>query len=197
MPEVRPGRACHLWRGVPPGPAFLLADGWALLKILNHCFDPLTLSLSLSIFPPLPSPPPSSYVQIRTKDVKFSPTGRAWAAATTEGLVIYSLDDRCDPTCVTMLAVLLSTTLTTPCTCVGPLSSPATSSTRMTWPLTLHQPTCAGCCGNGTTLRLSSWRFGASPVACFGLLFFASPRGAEKGRSISPEPFPPGWARAS
>lgn len=28
----------------------------------------------------------------RTKDVKFSPTGQAWAAATTEGLIIYSLD---------------------------------------------------------------------------------------------------------
>ena len=31
--------------------------------------------------------------EIRTKDVQFSPTGRAWAAASTEGLLIYSLDD--------------------------------------------------------------------------------------------------------
>ena len=30
---------------------------------------------------------------IRSKCVQFSPTGRSWAAATTEGLVIYSLDD--------------------------------------------------------------------------------------------------------
>ena len=30
---------------------------------------------------------------IRTKSVCFSPTGRSWSAATTEGLVIYSLDD--------------------------------------------------------------------------------------------------------
>eukprot|EP00051_Salpingoeca_urceolata_P015317 m.198012 g.198012 ORF g.198012 m.198012 type:complete len:909 (+) comp18362_c0_seq2:64-2790(+) len=32
--------------------------------------------------------------EIRTKCVQFSPTGRAWAAASTEGLLIYSLDDR-------------------------------------------------------------------------------------------------------
>ena len=31
--------------------------------------------------------------EIRTKDVKFSPTGRSWAAASTEGLIIFSLDD--------------------------------------------------------------------------------------------------------
>lgn len=30
--------------------------------------------------------------EIQTKCVKFAPTGRAWAAATTEGLMIYSLD---------------------------------------------------------------------------------------------------------
>ncbi|CAG8436665.1 6377_t:CDS:10 [Ambispora gerdemannii] len=30
---------------------------------------------------------------IRTKSVKFSPTGRSWAAASTEGLIIYSLDE--------------------------------------------------------------------------------------------------------
>ncbi|CAG8653350.1 7311_t:CDS:2, partial [Ambispora leptoticha] len=30
---------------------------------------------------------------IRTKAVKFSPTGRSWAAASTEGLIIYSLDE--------------------------------------------------------------------------------------------------------
>ncbi|XP_065187306.1 periodic tryptophan protein 2 homolog [Sycon ciliatum] len=30
--------------------------------------------------------------EIRTKSVQFSPTGRAWAAASTEGLLIYSLD---------------------------------------------------------------------------------------------------------
>jgi periodic tryptophan protein 2 len=30
---------------------------------------------------------------IRTKAVRFSPTGRSWAAASTEGLLIYSLDD--------------------------------------------------------------------------------------------------------
>eukprot|EP00794_Sanderia_malayensis_P007000 gene6999-7785_t len=30
--------------------------------------------------------------EIQTKSVKFSPTGRSWAAATTEGLMIYSLD---------------------------------------------------------------------------------------------------------
>jgi len=30
---------------------------------------------------------------IRTKCVRFSPTGRVWAAASTEGLLIYSLDD--------------------------------------------------------------------------------------------------------
>ena len=29
----------------------------------------------------------------RTKCVQFSPTGRTWAAASTEGLLIYSLDD--------------------------------------------------------------------------------------------------------
>lgn len=31
--------------------------------------------------------------EARTKCVNFSPTGRAWAAASTEGLLIYSLDD--------------------------------------------------------------------------------------------------------
>ena len=31
--------------------------------------------------------------EARTKCVKFSPTGRAWAAASTEGLLIYSLDE--------------------------------------------------------------------------------------------------------
>lgn len=31
--------------------------------------------------------------EARTKCVKFSPTGRSWAAASTEGLLIYSLDD--------------------------------------------------------------------------------------------------------
>ena len=31
--------------------------------------------------------------EIRTKDIQFSPTGRAWAATSTEGLVIYSLDE--------------------------------------------------------------------------------------------------------
>ncbi|KAI9304687.1 WD40 repeat-like protein [Cunninghamella echinulata] len=31
--------------------------------------------------------------EIRSKAVKFSPTGRSWAAATTDGLLIYSLDD--------------------------------------------------------------------------------------------------------
>lgn len=31
--------------------------------------------------------------EIRTKSVKFSPTGRAWGAASTDGLLIYSLDD--------------------------------------------------------------------------------------------------------
>ncbi|RUP36516.1 hypothetical protein BC936DRAFT_138469 [Jimgerdemannia flammicorona] len=31
--------------------------------------------------------------EARTKSVRFSPTGRAWAAASTEGLLIYSLDD--------------------------------------------------------------------------------------------------------
>ncbi|KIK25932.1 hypothetical protein PISMIDRAFT_676441 [Pisolithus microcarpus 441] len=31
--------------------------------------------------------------EVRTKCVRFSPTGRAWAAASTEGLLIYSLDD--------------------------------------------------------------------------------------------------------
>ena len=31
--------------------------------------------------------------EIRSKCVRFSPTGRAFAAASTEGLVVYSLDD--------------------------------------------------------------------------------------------------------
>ncbi|KAI9139435.1 putative WD repeat protein [Paraphysoderma sedebokerense] len=31
--------------------------------------------------------------EVRTKCVRFSPTGRSWAAASTEGLIIYSLDD--------------------------------------------------------------------------------------------------------
>ncbi|KAJ2781926.1 U3 snoRNP protein [Coemansia javaensis] len=31
--------------------------------------------------------------EVRTRDVKFSPTGRQWAAASTEGLLIYSLDE--------------------------------------------------------------------------------------------------------
>ncbi|KAJ2688489.1 U3 snoRNP protein [Coemansia spiralis] len=31
--------------------------------------------------------------EVRTRAVKFSPTGRQWAAASTEGLLIYSLDD--------------------------------------------------------------------------------------------------------
>ncbi|CAG8605898.1 11049_t:CDS:2 [Acaulospora morrowiae] len=31
--------------------------------------------------------------EIRTKSIKFSPTGRSWAAASTEGLLIYSLDE--------------------------------------------------------------------------------------------------------
>ena len=30
--------------------------------------------------------------EIRVKSVQFSPTGRAWAAVTTEGLLIYTLD---------------------------------------------------------------------------------------------------------
>lgn len=30
---------------------------------------------------------------IRTKCLKISPTGRSWAAATTEGVVIYSIDE--------------------------------------------------------------------------------------------------------
>ena len=32
-------------------------------------------------------------MEVRTKGVKFSPTGRQWATASTEGLLIYSLDD--------------------------------------------------------------------------------------------------------
>ncbi|KAJ2259566.1 U3 snoRNP protein, partial [Coemansia sp. RSA 451] len=31
--------------------------------------------------------------EVRTRDVKFAPTGRQWAAASTEGLLIYSLDE--------------------------------------------------------------------------------------------------------
>lgn len=31
--------------------------------------------------------------EIRSSCVRFSPTGRAWSAATTEGLLVYSLDD--------------------------------------------------------------------------------------------------------
>lgn len=31
--------------------------------------------------------------KVNTKAVQFSPTGRAWAAATTEGIIIYSLDE--------------------------------------------------------------------------------------------------------
>ncbi|KAJ1916205.1 U3 snoRNP protein [Mycoemilia scoparia] len=31
--------------------------------------------------------------EVRTRGVKFAPTGRQWAAATTEGLMLYSLDD--------------------------------------------------------------------------------------------------------
>lgn len=31
--------------------------------------------------------------EIRTRCVKFSPTGRAWSAATTDGLVVFSLDE--------------------------------------------------------------------------------------------------------
>lgn len=31
--------------------------------------------------------------EVRTKAVRFSPTGRSWAAASTEGLLIYSLDE--------------------------------------------------------------------------------------------------------
>lgn len=31
--------------------------------------------------------------EVRIKDIRFSPTGRSWAAASTEGLLIYSLDD--------------------------------------------------------------------------------------------------------
>lgn len=31
--------------------------------------------------------------EIRSKSVRFSPTGHAWAAATTQGLMVYSLDD--------------------------------------------------------------------------------------------------------
>ncbi|KAJ1863412.1 U3 snoRNP protein [Coemansia sp. RSA 989] len=31
--------------------------------------------------------------EVRTRDVKFAPTGRQWAAASTEGLIIYSLDE--------------------------------------------------------------------------------------------------------
>lgn len=30
---------------------------------------------------------------VRTKHVQFSPSGRSWAAATTEGLLIFALDD--------------------------------------------------------------------------------------------------------
>ncbi|KAJ1669725.1 U3 snoRNP protein, partial [Spiromyces aspiralis] len=32
-------------------------------------------------------------LEVRTRGVRFSPTGRQWATATTEGLMIYSLDD--------------------------------------------------------------------------------------------------------
>ena len=31
--------------------------------------------------------------EIRASCVRFSPTGRAWSAATTEGLLVYSLDE--------------------------------------------------------------------------------------------------------
>mgnify|MGYP000436062740 CR=1 FL=1 len=31
--------------------------------------------------------------EIRSACVRFSPTGRAWAAATTQGLLVYSLDE--------------------------------------------------------------------------------------------------------
>ncbi|KAI8815859.1 WD40-repeat-containing domain protein [Fimicolochytrium jonesii] len=31
---------------------------------------------------------------VRTKGVRFSPTGRSWAAASTEGLIVYSLDEQ-------------------------------------------------------------------------------------------------------
>eukprot|EP01090_Pellita_catalonica_P002966 TRINITY_DN1258_c0_g1_i3.p1 TRINITY_DN1258_c0_g1~~TRINITY_DN1258_c0_g1_i3.p1 ORF type:complete len:857 (+),score=141.38 TRINITY_DN1258_c0_g1_i3:50-2620(+) len=33
------------------------------------------------------------FFQIETKELRFAPTGRAWAAVTTEGLMIYSLDE--------------------------------------------------------------------------------------------------------
>jgi len=36
----------------------------------------------------------STSIEIRCKSIRFAPTGRSWAAATTEGLLIYSLDDR-------------------------------------------------------------------------------------------------------
>jgi len=35
----------------------------------------------------------STQLEVRTKCVRFSPTGTQWAAASTEGLLIYSLDD--------------------------------------------------------------------------------------------------------
>ena len=38
--------------------------------------------------------------QVRTRCVALSPTGRSWSAATTEGLLLYSVDDALvfDPT---------------------------------------------------------------------------------------------------
>lgn len=36
--------------------------------------------------------------EARVRDIRFSPTGRSWAAATTEGLLIYSLDSSFDMT---------------------------------------------------------------------------------------------------
>ncbi|KAI9164418.1 U3 snoRNP protein [Blastocladiella emersonii ATCC 22665] len=36
----------------------------------------------------------TTHPEIKTSCVRFAPTGRAWAAASTEGLLIYSLDDK-------------------------------------------------------------------------------------------------------
>jgi periodic tryptophan protein 2 len=41
----------------------------------------------------VPGAPGKKRALARTSCVSLSPTGRSWAAATTEGVVMYSLDD--------------------------------------------------------------------------------------------------------
>lgn len=87
--RTAPGPA-HAAAPVPP------AQGGSLNQIQDYSDEDVQERLDLSM-PGATKGDLSSRrtrPEVRTKHLRFSPTGRAWAAASTEGLLIYSLDDR-------------------------------------------------------------------------------------------------------